>query len=367
MFFKKAGITISLSVCLALTNFISVNALDKIENIKGNDRYETASLIAEELSKKQKYEKVILVNSDNNLSDGLSASSLAGLENAPILLVKKNQAPKVTLDKLNKVKDIYIIGGLNSIDENIENELIGKGINVKRISGKDRIETSYNVAKEINNIKQVNKVVLTNAFKGEADAMSVASVAARDNSPIVLCDGNTINKNEIPFDIQSLESYVIGGVNAISDKLVRDTNSIRLGGKDRFDTNKKIINKFYPGQKNFYIAKSHNLVDALTGSTIAKDMPIVLVNNGSDKTILKNASKIVALGGIDKSIIEECLNITKSVGNIVTGVVEKKDNSKNNSGIYDDTGISDGTGLGEIGNNWQVVNPGGDWNNQVGK
>ncbi|MDV9652746.1 cell wall-binding repeat-containing protein, partial [Clostridioides difficile] len=44
----------------------------------------------------------------------------------------------------------------------------------------DRIKTSYNVAKEINSINKVNKVILTNAFKGEPDAMSVAPVAVRD-------------------------------------------------------------------------------------------------------------------------------------------------------------------------------------------
>lgn len=68
-----------------------------------------------------------------------------------------------------------------------------------------------------------------------------------------------------------------------------------------------------------WFTKSYNLVDALTGSFIAKDAPIVLVNNGSDKTILKNASKITALGGIDNSIIQECLNITNNLANPETG------------------------------------------------
>ena len=37
----------------------------------------------------------------------------------------------------------------------------------------------------------------------------------------------------------------------MNDKIVKDTNSTRLGGTDRYDTNKKIINKFYSGVKEF--------------------------------------------------------------------------------------------------------------------
>lgn len=362
---KKMFVTLGLSVCLVGGNLVAINGLDKIGEIKGSDRYETAGLIAGELAKKEKYTKAILVNSDNSLADGLSASGLAGLENAPILLVKKDKIPKVTLDKLNDVKDIYIIGGLNSVNKNVEDELINKGINVKRINGENRIETSLNVAKEIEKTKKVGKVILTNAYK-DADAMSVASVAVRDKMPIILTDGKTTD-----YDTTDKQAYTIGGSDSMSDDIIK-TDEVRIGGKDRFETNRMIIKEFYYNSKEFYITKAYNLVDALTGSVLAKDTPILLVHNGSNKSVLNDATtKITALGGIDKSILEECLNVTNFVGDEDTGVVEKENNGtnedKDNSGIYDDTGISDGTGSGETGNNWEVVDPEGDWNNQVGK
>lgn len=311
----KKVLSLGLSLMLVIGFAPNAEAISSVDKIQGKDRYETAAKIAE----KQNYTTAILVNSDKSLADGLSASGLSGTVDAPILLTKKDSIPNVTLDKLKGVTKVYIIGGIGSIDESLEAQLKEKGIEVVRIGGNNRIETSYNVAKEINNIQPVKKVVFTNAYKGEPDAMSVASVAARDNSPIVLTDGTSVDESSITFDIKAVESYAIGGVIAISDKLVRDTNSTRLGGIDRFDTNKKIINKFYPGAKNFYIAKSHNLVDALTGSAIAKDMPIVLVNNGSDKTILKNAEKVTLLGGISESVLQECLNIINNIGNPNTG------------------------------------------------
>lgn len=305
----KKVLSLGLSLMLVIGFTPNAEAISSVDKIQGKDRYETAAKIAE----KQNYTTAILVNSDKSLADGLSASGLSGTVDAPILLTKKESIPNVTLDKLKGVTKVYIIGGVGSIDESLEAQLKEKGIDVVRIGGNNRIETSYNVAKEINNIQPVKKVVFTNAYKGEPDAMSVASVAARDNSPIVLTDGTSVDESSITFDIKAVESYAIGGVSAISDKLVRDTNSTRLGGIDRFDTNKKIINKFYPGAKNFYIAKSHNLVDALTGSAIAKDMPIVLVNDKSDKTILKNASKVVSLGGIDRKVINQSVHATNGI------------------------------------------------------
>ncbi len=50
---------------------------------------------------------------------------------------------------------------------------------MERINGNNRIETSYNVAKKINEVSSVKEVMLTNGFVGEADAMSIAPVVAK--------------------------------------------------------------------------------------------------------------------------------------------------------------------------------------------
>ncbi|WP_219719720.1 cell wall-binding repeat-containing protein, partial [Clostridioides difficile] len=77
----------------------------------------------------------------------------------------------------------------------------------------DRIKTSYSVAKEINSIKKVNTIMLTNAFKGEADAMSIAPVAIMKNAPIILTNGRTI---PFKFD-KNIKSYVVGGSENMTD------------------------------------------------------------------------------------------------------------------------------------------------------
>lgn len=298
---KQKLFALGLSFSIVIAAVPSINALSSINTIQGADRYETAALIAD----KQEYTTAILVNSDNSLADGLSASGLAGVTDAPILLTKKDSIPTVTQERLNNVEKIYIIGGTNSVSSKVESTLSSNGVEVKRISGSDRIKTSYNVASEVKTIKDIDKVVLTNAYKGEPDAMSISPIAARDGAPIILTDGKTTS-----FDTKGLESYVIGGSSSMSDKLVSSTNSTRIGGTDRFDTNKKIINQFYSTTGEFYITKSDVLVDALTGSTIAQETPIVLVNTMSDKSILKGATKLTSLGGLDKVTTKRCINAT---------------------------------------------------------
>lgn len=330
---SKKLLALGLTLSIVISNVLGVNALSSIDKIQGEDRYETAAKIAD----KQNYTTAILVNSDKSLADGLSASGLAGAIDAPILLTKKDSIPIATIKKLEGVNKVYIIGLEKTIGKKVEDELRKKGIKVERLGGNGRIETSYTVAKEINEITKINKVILTNAYKGEADAMSVAPVAVRDDAPIILTNGQNI-----PFDAKNIESYVIGGKTSMSDKLVQDTNSERLGGVDRFDTNKKIINKFYSGSKEFYITKAYNLVDALTGSTIAKNTPIVLVHNSSDKSILKGAIKVTALGGIDKSIIQECMNAINGDNNQAAEKVVYVNGGSSSSNKYHKTAISHG-------------------------
>ncbi len=72
------------------------------------------------------------------------------------------------------------------------------------------------------------------------------------------------------FDTTGLKSYALGSSEIISDELVKSTNSIRLGGTDRFETNKIVIQEFYKNSKEFYLSKGLQLTDALVASTIAK-------------------------------------------------------------------------------------------------
>lgn len=305
----KKFLTLGLSLAILGGSSITGDAYytkAAVNKIAGKDNYETAALIAD----KQTYKTAIIVNLDNSIADGLSASGLSGSVNAPILLTKKDSIPDVTISRLNKAKKVYIIGGLNSVSASVENSLKGKGMAVTRIQGSDRMQTSLNVAKEIKKHSYVNYVFYTNGYKGEADAISIASVAARDRGAVILTDGkNTTYKNETNAD-----TYVIGGSSSMSESFVQKVDGARIGGKDRFDTNIKIFNAFWweGGIQDFVgditIADGNNLVPGLISLPLGKEAPLILASKATYKSSLEMAHNITIIGNIDKDIENDLLN-----------------------------------------------------------
>lgn len=257
--------------------------------IIGSDRYETAAKIADKMGY---YDTAILVNGDKSLSDGLSASSLAGKEKAPILLVKQNTIPKETLTRALKAKKIYIIGGTAAISEDVEKQLAGKEI--VRVDGKNRVETSEKVAKLVGNY---DEAFIVNGNTGEADAISVSSVAAKNQAPILLTNGKTSTHSKKT----GVEYYVVGGDAVVSDSIVSEFDAERISGSDRYETNRAVIEEFYPNKNKYYYTKGDLLVDALAVSPLSKDNGVVLVSPKSDNSILKDKD-LVQVGGMDFEI-----------------------------------------------------------------
>lgn len=259
------------------------------KDIIGEDRYETAGLIADRIDY---YDSVILVNANEALADGLSAAALSGKEDAPILLVKKDSIPKATMDRIKNVSKVYIIGGEDAVSKKVEEQLKGKTI--ERIGGKDRIETSMLISKKLGNY---NKVFLVNGYTGEADAMSASAAAAKYEAPIILTNGK---KSELAKK-SNVDYYAIGGDAVLEDSLVDKYDAERLGGKDRYETNRLVIKELYKNSSKYYYTKGNPLVDALTISLRAKDNGVVLVSPKSDNSILKGKD-LVQVGGMDFKI-----------------------------------------------------------------
>ena len=257
--------------------------------IIGSDRYETAAKIADKMGY---YDTAILVNGDKSLSDGLSASSLAGKEKAPILLVKQNTIPKETLTRALKAKKVYIIGGTAAISKDVEKQLAGKEI--VRVDGKNRVETSEKVAKLVGNY---DEAFIVNGNTGEADAISVSSVAAKNHAPILLTNGKTSTHSKKT----GVEYYVVGGDVVVSDSIVSEFDAERISGSDRYETNRAVIKEFYPNKNKYYYTKGDLLVDALAVSPLSKDNGVVLVSPKSDNSILKDKD-LVQVGGMDFEI-----------------------------------------------------------------
>ncbi|MCT8977818.1 cell wall-binding repeat-containing protein [Clostridium sp. CX1] len=295
--------------------------------IKGEDRYETAAKISQAGWEKES-NTAIIVNG-GTFADALTAAPLAKQNNAPILLTQSNKLPETTKAELRRLKSrfIIIVGGEGVVSKEIETELNKVALEnvgvlkimpkVMRIGGSDRFETSVNVAKAIENS---TSAVIANGYE-YADSLSISSIAAAKGIPILLTD-----KNKLPEKVSAYlsekkltDSYIVGlegsvdkNVEAEVNKVVSKT-TLRLGGRDRYETNISIL-KYFEKDMSFdklYLAlgdgpKGDEFADALSGAALAAegDAPMILTNNSVSKETLnymkdkvKSNTVIILIGG----------------------------------------------------------------------
>ena len=90
----------------------------KHERIAGEDRYETAVRLAEELGKIKKFDKVVITDGEN--PNRISAM-IAAKYHAPIIYVRGNEIPEVTEEYItnNKDKNYILVGVVDEICERI--------------------------------------------------------------------------------------------------------------------------------------------------------------------------------------------------------------------------------------------------------
>lgn len=294
-------------------------------SLVGDTRYSTAVKVSNRGWSKS--ENVLIVNS-NAMSDALSATPFAKSKNAPILLTEGNNLNIETKNEITRLqaKNVYVIGGTSAVSENVVTTLKSMGLNIERICGNDRYQTSLEIAKKLEN---VSKVALVNGVIGLPDAVSIAPVAANENMPILLSSPTQGTKTvDIFIKNNNIKTtYIVGGKNAISSEVANKLLSVtRLGGKDRNETNLVILETFYKNSNlnNIFVAKNgmnkqEDLIDALAVGVLAakEKSPVVIVGEklsmNQEKLIsLKQTKEITKVGGNgNENAFSQLVNILK--------------------------------------------------------
>ena len=290
--------------------------------IDGPDRIETAINIS-----KKNYDKaktVIVVRHDL-FPDSMTASVLAKLKDAPILLNPTDKLDSRVGAEIKRLgaEEIIIVGGHNSISDRVREDLkaFDKDRDVERIAGVDRYGTSEMVARRVVGITGKKYTGVVASGQVFADALSVGTFASRDGYPILL-----VKKDSIPVQIERVikdleieKTYIAGGTNTISRateaKLPRVEE--RMAGKDRYETSVAIAKSKFRGSNEAYIASGEEFADALVISPISGkyNRPTLLVSrNKNNNLVVKNYIKdnrltaVTAIGGeryIPYSVLED--------------------------------------------------------------
>lgn len=293
--------------------------------IDGNDRIDTAT----NLSKKY-YDraKTVIVVRHDLFPDSMTASVLAKLKDAPILLNPTNKLdPRVGAEiKRLGASEVIIVGGQNSISEKVREELriYDADKDVERIAGHDRYGTSEMVARRVVGITgKKNKAVVAS---GEVfpDALAVGTYASREGYPILL-----VRKDLVPTqitkaikDLEIKNTYIAGGYNTISKSTEMKLPGVleRMAGKTRYETAIAIARSKFADSKEVYIASGEEFADALAISPMSGkyNRPTLLVKSKagqnkivSDYVYFKNINRITAIGGyryIPNDVLKELVN-----------------------------------------------------------
>ena len=341
---------------------LMVSGTFKVGIVAGDNRYETAVNVAKaqnlpkvesknaQTTKDEKKNNIVLVNG-NSLVDGLSAAPLAASLNwnaratgTAVLLSDTDSLPSATKEYLEELTEdiskankkyvtINLVGGESVLSESLVKELKGMGFNVVRFGGDNREETSIEVAEELTSSNDLFVV----GGNGEADAMSIAAVAAQKKAPIVVSSVHGLTNDSLKF-IKEKEAAnsqtvrIIGGESVVSkdeeekiNNVLDSTNGVyRIAGDNRQATNAAVIKEYFNKDAidsstgvvlvKDGVSKKGDLVDALSAANYAAKMnaPIVLATSNltdaqkdSITRIDGTVAKVAQVGeGANRTILE---------------------------------------------------------------
>lgn len=208
------------------------------------------------------------------------------------------------------------------------------GYNVSRLYGRDRYKTSVNISESFNN-GSIQTVILANG-QNFPDTLSGGLLSKKYNAPILLAGSTPSTSSDALEYIKNHLSksgtvYVLGGTSSISDnsinyiKQLGYNNVVRLGGKNRFDTSKVILNdiKVQKGTP-VILANGFGFADALSASSIAaiKGYPILMTDSkilsAETKDLINEIqpSQLYVIGGtgvISDNVVTQAKDTAKSL------------------------------------------------------
>lgn len=202
----------------------------KVERLAGNTRFETSLKIAEKVTSGATVDTAFVVGG-NGEADAMSISAYAAKEEAPIVVVDKNEVSEEAMELLEG-KNIEIIGGTGVVSEEVEAQLkemvkedSTQDNTVVRLAGNTRQETNAKVI----NAHYSNPTVALIAKDGYVggngkliDALTAAPLAAEINAPIILTT-NELTKEQadvVEVKLSTVEKLVQVG-KGIADAAIK--------------------------------------------------------------------------------------------------------------------------------------------------
>jgi putative cell wall-binding protein len=213
--------------------------------LSGPDRYATAAAISGAAFPDGN--DVALLARADLFADALAAGAFAGVLEAPVLLSSRGAVPGATMAELTRlgVSRVVLLGGIGALGEDVERQLLGRGLAVERVAGSTRFATAAALARRVGPASIGSVGGLRTAFlaSGEnfPDALAVGPVAYAARLPVLLTPRTTLS-HDASAAIRELgieQVILLGGEAAVTGAVERQLQGVatrRLSGATRTAT-----------------------------------------------------------------------------------------------------------------------------------
>lgn len=198
-----------------------MDGIEEVIRLGGDDRYETAVRVAEQLPAGQ----AAVLAYGRDFPDALSIAPHAARQGMPIFLTDGQKLDPASFQLLAQYQRIYLIGGTSVISKEVERQLVNQGLQVTRLGGANRYDTAVLIAEQLGN--GASQVMLASGQKF-ADALTGSLLAAQKNISLLLTRQDRIVPELVQFNgrYQPKSYLIVGGEQAVSEAVVRSLKGI---------------------------------------------------------------------------------------------------------------------------------------------
>ncbi|MHB8671700.1 MAG: cell wall-binding repeat-containing protein, partial [Acidimicrobiales bacterium] len=229
-----------------------------VTRLAGADRFETAALIA--TSAFSVADSVIVASADS-VTDALAANFLAGVEQAPILLVGRDlPLPPSTVWALEQLrtKNIIVAGGPAAVSADVADALAARNstsgaggrIGVSRVGGDSRLDTMVSLAELAGQPGAVDgrPTALLAGVDATPDALALTPLSWARRLPVVLTARDQLSPQAARLldELGVAQVMIAGGPAAVSPAVEDAVHAkgvatlVRFAGTDRSDTSRLV-------------------------------------------------------------------------------------------------------------------------------
>ena len=305
-----------------------------VQRLGGADRYETSALIS---GSNFDTADTVIIATGYTFADALSASGLAGCLEAPVLLTRPDGLPSEIRTEITRLRasSAVVVGGQLSVGAEVERQLTGMGLTVKRIGGVDRYETASLIGQEVLTYGLNWGRVFIARGDGYADALALGPLAFGAQAPLLL-----VKPYEVPSFTRDLlgsggfvGGAIAGGEVSIQPGVAAEIVSLvpgmeRVAGATRYETAGAVasygVNSGISDWEYIGIATGAGFPDALCGGAAAGNQGgIILLTppdalpDPTESRITSNVGIVVGVdlfGGVNTvrdSVWDEILTLTR--------------------------------------------------------